>query len=54
MRKTISLILAAAAVSLTACNKEAQPSVNDIALEEGTIMLSIAPQDGPVTKSVAA
>lgn len=54
MRKTISLILATAAVSLTACNKEAQPSVNDIAPEEGTIMLSVAPQDGPVTRAVNA
>lgn len=54
MRKTISLILTAAAVSLTACNKEAQPSVNDIAPEEGTIMLSVAPQDGPVTRAVNA
>ena len=54
MRKTISLILATAAVSLAACNKEAQPSVNDIAPEEGTIMLSVAPQDGPVTRAVNA
>lgn len=54
MRKTISLILATAAVSLAACNKEAQPSVENGVPEEGTIMLSIAPQDGPVTKSVAA
>lgn len=54
MRKTISLILATAAVSLAACNKEAQPSVENGVSEEGTIILSVAPQDGPVTRAVNA
>ena len=54
MRKTISLILATAAVSLAACNKEAQPSVENGVPEEGTIMLSVTPQGGPETRAVNA
>jgi hypothetical protein len=52
MKKTISMMMAAAAIALAACEKapEAVPEAG----EEGVITVSIAPQDGPETRAVSA
>ena len=53
MKKTIPMILAAAAIALAACSKDGAeaPSATD---GEGVIEISVAPQEGPGTKAVSA
>ena len=52
MKKTIPMMMAAAAIALAACEKapEAVPEAG----EGGVIAVSIAPQDGPETRAVSA